>query len=186
MTHPSTSDLVDVILDHVGRRAPACGGTTVVAIDGRSGAGKSTLATDLARRWEATLVRFDDLYAGWHGLGELPPRVARELLAPLALGQPGATARWSWVRDRPTTALSVPPTPRLVLDGVGSGAAPIRPYLSLLVWVEAPEALRRERALARDGDTYRPWWQTWADQEQDLLAREATPAHADLVVHTAA
>ena len=84
----------------------------------------------------------------------------------------------------PRVDLPLPPLPILVLDGCGSGSRPLRPYLSALVWVEADAATRRARALARDGATYEPWWDVWADQERVLFAAEGTRAAADLVLRT--
>jgi len=72
------------------------------------------------------------------------------------------------------------------LDGVGSGAQVIRPFLSLLIWVEAPVDVRKERALARDGDVYAPFWDTWAAQEAAHFGAEQTRRHADVVVRTGA
>lgn len=175
---------MDAVVDLVRGRLPACGTTTVVAIDGPSGAGKSSLADELARRTGAVVVRTDDHVPGWRGLAGMPPLLARELLAPLAVGATARPRRWSWVRDEWVRGLPLPPPPVLVLDGCGSGSRPLRPYLSALVWVEADAATRRARALARDGATYEPWWDVWADQERVLFAAEGTRAAADLVLRT--
>jgi hypothetical protein len=40
------------------------------------------------------------------------------------------------------------------------------------VWLESPETSRRVRALARDGDTYRPHWERWGAQERAHLAAD--------------
>jgi para-aminobenzoate synthetase len=54
----------------------------------------------------------------------------------------------------------------------------------VLVWLEAEDGVRRARALARDGESYRPFWDVWARQEQELLDREDIAARADVVVRT--
>ena len=154
-------------------RLPACGSTTVVAVDGPSGSGKSELADRLARRLEAKVLRVDELVPGWHGLAAMPPVVARDLLAPLAAGEVAAVRRWNWVDDRPGELVDVRPGPFLVLDGCGSGSRVIRPYLSLLVWVDAPEDVRRARAMARDGAVFEPWWDVWAAQERAAVRGRA-------------
>jgi len=161
-------------------RQPACGPTTVVAVDGPSGAGKSDLSDRLAKRLDAMVLRVDELVPGWHGLAAMPPVVARDLLAPHATGEVAAVRRWNWVDDRPGELVDVRPGPFLVLDGCGSGSRVIRPYLSLLVWVDAPEHIRRTRAMARDGDVYEPWWDVWAAQERQLFETEQTMAAADV------
>jgi hypothetical protein len=160
-------------------RQPACGATTVVAVDGPSGSGKSEVADRLGRRLEATVLRLDEFVPGWRGLAQMPPVIARDLLAPLASGGPGSIRRWDWLGDRPGELVTVRPEPYLVLDGCGSGSRVIRPFLSLLVWVDAPEEVRHARAMARDGDVYGPWWDVWAAQERALFAAEQTQAAAD-------
>ncbi|MGJ9421723.1 4-amino-4-deoxy-L-arabinose transferase [Aeromicrobium sp. CF3.5] len=179
----STEHLADRLLAEIARRQPTCGATRVIAIDGPSGSGKTDLARILAARGDAAIVHLDDLYPGWHGLDATPPMVA-DLLGAIAVGEVGTAARWSWVRDRPGLVLRVLPQPLIVLDGVGSGAGVVRPFLNLLVWVDAPEAVRHDRAMARDGDTYAPWWDVWAAQEQLHHRREQTQTHADVVVRT--
>ncbi len=50
------------------------------------------------------------------------------------------------------------------------------------MWVEADETRRRRSALERDGSTYAPFWQRWADQEDRWLAADNPAEHADVVV----
>jgi len=155
-----------------------------VAVDGPSGSGKSELADRLARRLEALVLRVDELVPGWHGLAALPPMITRDVLAPLAAGEIARVRRWDWVDDRPGELLDVLPVPYLVLDGCGSGSRSIRPYLSLLVWVDAPEDVRYARAMARDGDVFEPWWDVWAAQERRLFAAEQTALAADVRIRS--
>jgi uridine kinase len=178
-----TSHRYDDLVRQLGARQPACGSTTVVAVDGPSGAGKTSFAEGLARATGADVLHLEDVYPGWDGLAATPPIIAR-VLDVVALDGVGAAPRWDWDRSAPGTLLHVPPTPLLVLDGVGSGAAVIRPHLSLLIWVDAPAEVRKHRALARDGGTYAPYWDMWATQEAKHFAAERTRHHADLVVTT--
>ncbi|GAA3511469.1 hypothetical protein GCM10022234_02510 [Aeromicrobium panaciterrae] len=169
----------------IAQREPACGTTTVVALDGPSGSGKTSLTKQLAVETGGDVLHLEDLYPGWHGLEATPPMV-RRVLDQIAADEIGETRRWDWEADRPGTVLRVPPTPLLILDGVGSGAATLRPYLSLLLWVDAPLERRRERALARDGDVYAPFWDVWAEQEARHFVAEQTRMHADLIIDTGA
>jgi para-aminobenzoate synthetase len=114
----------------------------------------------------------------------MPPLLARDLLGPLAVEQVAHPPRWSWVRDAWVPGLAVEPGGLLVLDGCGSGSRPLRPYLSAVVWVEAAPDVRHRRAMARDGATFAPWWDVWAEQERRLFAAEGTRAAADVVVRT--
>jgi para-aminobenzoate synthetase len=114
----------------------------------------------------------------------MPPVLARDVLTPLSLGQPATARRWDWEHDRPGEVLRLDPDRYLVLDGCGSGARVVRPLLSLLVWVDAPEDVRHARAMARDGAVYEPWWDVWAEHERALFAAEQTVAAADLRVRS--
>jgi para-aminobenzoate synthetase len=174
----------DELVSAIQGRQPACGSTRVLAVDGPSGSGKSELADRLVKRLGAMPVRVDELVPGWHGLAAMPPVVASDLLAPLAAGEIASVRRWNWVDDRPGELLDVWPEPFLVLDGCGSGSRIIRPYLSMLVWVDAPADVRRARAMARDGAVFEPWWDVWAAQERVLFATEQTKAAADVRVRS--
>jgi uridine kinase len=168
-----------------GTPAPA-----VIAFDGPSGTGKTFLAHALAAQLpDAAVVHLDDLYPGWDGLEAVVPMLVEHVLGPLGGGSPIAVPTWDWTRDapappRPRPDLG-PPRPGVVLvEGAGAGARACAAYLSALVWLEAPEALRKERALARDGAAYAPHWDRWARQEQAHFARERTRERADLVLDT--
>lgn len=174
----------DELASMIATRLPACGATTVVAVDGPSGAGKSMLASDLARVIGASVLHLEDLYPGWHGLEATPPTVARDVLSPIAADRTGSVRRWDWHAGRPGEPMTCPPVPVLIVDGVGSGARVLRPFISFLLWVDAPLAVRRERALARDGATYEAWWDVWAEQERSHFLREGTRAAADAVLTT--
>lgn len=170
--------------------APArCGSTCVVAVDGRSGAGKSQLATQLVAALRAVtgpveLVRLDDVYPGWDGLSGVVPLLRRWLLQPLAHGRPAGVYRYDWARGtfgawRPVAGGGV-----LVVDGVGGAAAVPAGQRSLLVWVQAPDEIRRARAIGRDGESFARQWDRWARQEVEYLRRENPADQADVVVDT--
>jgi len=165
------------------RRQPACGRTRVVAIDGRSGAGKTDLAADLSAVLGAPVFALEDIYPGWRGLDAATAAV-RDVLAAIAVDEIGRAERWDWERQRPGAAMSIPPSPVLVVEGVGAGARSLRPFFSLLVWLEAPDDVRRRRALARDDGVFDAWWETWAAQERAHFARELTASAADIIVHS--
>ena len=154
----------------------------MVAIDGPAGSGKTTLADALgAPRGDASL-HLDDLYEGWSGLeGSLWPRLARPgpgaaraAACPAATsattGRSGAFAEW----------VDVPVPDLLVVEGCGSARRAVDPVAVLRVWVEAPDDLRLERGLARDGADAREHWLTWMADEAAHFARERTRERADV------
>lgn len=179
---PSRYDDLARLID---RRAPACGTTKVIAVDGPSGAGKTDFATGLGAALGSPVLHLEDIYPGWSGLDRTPALVVDGVLASLALGEPGAVARWDWENGRPSTKIRFAPTSLLILDGVGSGARVCRPFLSFLIWLDAPLSTRKSRALARDGDTYAPFWDMWAAQERAMFTSDGIKAAADVVVDTA-
>jgi uridine kinase len=90
--------------------------------------------------------------------------------------------RYNWL----TTAWEAPwvlaPPEVLIVEGVGAGARRAAAYASLLIWVEEAASVRKKRALDRDGETFAPYWDMWAAQEDVMLARERTRERANLVI----
>jgi anthranilate synthase component 1/para-aminobenzoate synthetase len=158
----------------------------VIAVDGRSGAGKTSLAGELAAALRAhrtvALVHLEDLYPGWDGLAEGIERCAAGILEPLRAGAAARWRVWDWAAHGEGQERTTEPADVVVLEGVGAGAAPLRPHLDAVVWVEAGAAERKRRALGRDGETYAPHWDRWAAQEDAWLAHDDVPASADVVV----
>ncbi len=127
----------------------------------------------------------DDLYDGWTGLDEsLAQRVIAQLLEPLASTRPARWQRYDWHAERFDTWETVSPADVLILEGCGSGAEAYASYLSLLVWVEAPEDVRIERGVARDGEQVLPQWLAWMDAEAAQFAANNTAERADITLTT--
>jgi uridine kinase len=165
--------------------APArAGRTRVLAIDGRSGAGKTRLAAELAAELGAAVVSLEDLYGGWDGLDRGIGLLVSEVLEPFAAGRAARVPRYDWVGRAWGEPVVLEPPEVLIVEGVGAGARRAAAFESLLVWLEAPTAVRKQRALGRDGETFAPYWDMWAAQEEAMLARERTQERADLVLRT--
>ncbi|MBT0768902.1 uridine kinase [Kineosporia sp. J2-2] len=180
------ADHVLRLADHARARRPAGAATTVLAVDGPSGAGKSTLADELFTALGpglAALVRMEDLYPGWDGLEAATVRLATEVLPPLLRGEPARYARWDWTADRYGPIQDLVPVKEVTIaEGVGAGALLAAPMVSALIVVDAPEQVRHDRAMARDGEGYRPHWQRWAAQEQRYFRSDAPAGRADLLL----
>ena len=179
------SDEVRRILSALRRSAPRAGATRVVAVDGRSGAGKTSLAASLAGQLEAPVLSLEGLYGGWDGLEHGIDLLVSDVLKPLAAGVAARVPSYDWVAREWAEPLLLEPPDVLIVEGVGAGARRAAAFESLLVWLEAPAPTRKKRALARDGDTFAPYWDQWAAQEEKLLAREHTPNRADIVINSA-
>jgi uridine kinase len=165
-------------------RPPTLGDGRLVCVDGPAGSGKSTLTAalvDLAPNVD--VVHTDELLEGWGGLPGLADAV-RALVEPLARGEVGTWRRWDWHAGGWAEVVQVAPTDLLVLEGVGSWSPSIAPWVTTLVWVDAPHEVRRRRGIDRDGDAFAPHWDQWARDEAALFARDRTRDHADWVVHT--
>jgi uridine kinase len=154
---------------------------TVVLIDGRSGAGKTSLGQVVAAAIGAELVSLDDLYPGWDGL-EAGSRMVHEQV--LRAVDPG-WAGWDWASGREAGWHPLDPDRSIVVEGCGAISRASRPLADVAIWVEAPEAVRRRRALAREPG-FAPHWQRWADQERAHALREHPRALADVIVDTRA
>lgn len=163
-------DLAPRLSALAGERAPASSdgeparaqhAVPVVTIDGYSGSGKSTLAAALARLvagWQ--VLHLDDWYPGWDGL-EAGVGIARRIAADLRAGRASSYEAWDWENGTTGATIRVPLAPTII-EGCGA----IEAEADLVIWIADPgEDERRHRALARDGQTYAPHWQRWADQD---------------------
>ena len=177
------ADHVPAIVALVEASAPRCGRTRLVAIDGPSGAGKTCLAAEVAAAFDAPTVHMDDLYPGWDGLREGTLRAQEWVVEPLTAGRPARYRRWDWVTGAYAEWVELPTSDVVVLEGCGAGALPAGAAASVLAWVEAAEAVRYARGIARDPE-YADHWQRWARHERSLYDADGTRARAHLVLDT--
>lgn len=149
----------------------------VVIVDGRSGSGKTTLADRIAGELSvpgasAQVLHLDDLYPGWHGLSEGSRAVAMVLQRGHYRPYDWATGEFSGPR------ITLDSNRPLVIEGCGAltdaNLAAAREWAAgeavRAIWIDCDEALRRARALARDGGMFAPHWDEWASQEDAHFA----------------
>jgi hypothetical protein len=179
--HSRSDDAVATALEHAATlieqdvRAVSAG-NPVVLIDGGSGAGKSSLAARLIRRWPVSghvqLIALDSLYPGWDGLDDGVERALDWILRPHGRGYLGTWRRWDWERQTEAESHAVDPALGVIVEGSGILRASTAGLADIRIWVESAEPARKARALARDGDTYRPHWDRWAAQERLHIERD--------------
>lgn len=154
----------------------------IVCIDGPAGAGKTTLAASLAAPRPArrtTVIHTDEMLGGWGGLLSLH-EVVTPLVRELASGREGHYRRYDWQAGAFAEDVAVSPGGLVVIEGVGSWNPSLEGLIDLLVWVDAPVAVRHERAVAR-GD-FGDHWDQWAALEEAHFAQARTRDRADLVL----
>ena len=156
----------------------------VILLDGRSGSGKTVLAEALCALSQGTILHLDDLYPGWDGLAAGSRAVATAL-------QAGTYRRFDWGSMQSAEQISLGRHGPLIVEGCGAvtarnlqaarawaAGAPVHS-----IWLECPTDVRQARALSRDGDMFRPYWDAWASQEEAHLTAERPLALAVEVIH---
>lgn len=168
---------------HVAALPARCGPVRLVAVDGHAGAGKTTLAARLAGLLGgAPVVHTDDLAThdepfGWTG------RLAGQVLGPLRAGAAARHEVYDWNTRQFSGSREVPPAPVVVLEGVGTGRAALRPVLALLLWLEVDPDTARRRGLLRDGPQLAAFWTGWTRDEDAHFAADPSRPYADFLVH---
>jgi len=149
---------------------PSSAESAITLVDGRSGAGKSHFAAELARARGAVVVSIDDVYPGWDGLDAGSWLIHEYLVRPYLAGLTGRYRPWLWEEQRRGEWVEVSPDVSLIVEGCGAIRRDSITTSSRRVWVETDDAVRRERALERDGQMFEPHWTRWALQEERFLA----------------
>jgi len=153
----------------------------IVLIDGRAGSGKSTLALDLQneifRSGESMprVIHMDDLYDGWHGLSQGAEYLQRVVLGPLLATGTSSWQEYNWeqaMRDRWREFSGGTP---LIVEGCGALNQYTSTVCQLSVWLDVPEEIRKQRWRERDGHIFDQYFDIWAAQELDFIAREKSP-----------
>lgn len=186
---------VDDIWQHVEGvlRAPSGIGAigssngALVLIDGASGTGKTSLAAELAARWptdrQVVVVHMDHLYGGWDGLAAGILALEVSLLAPRSRGEDAHLGSYNWVTELWDEGQVIPAGVDVIVEGCGSFGPVLAQTAEARIWLEAPEDLRRERALGRGGEDFERHWDSWESQFAQYLLRCAPVNKASLRVH---
>lgn len=153
-----------------------CGDTKIVTIDGPAGSGKTTLANDLADELKTSdgvisVVHMDELYEGWDdALGQkLFDRIEAWILAPIRNGLSPKFLKYDWHQGKYASWSDLPLTPVVIIEGVGSGHAALRKFVSQAIWVEADDDLLLNRVVQRDGEGVRDEMLIWKARERSYF-----------------
>lgn len=179
------AETVAGVADRVLAAPPSLPRSRLVCIDGPAGSGKTTLARDLAdellnESHAVRILHMDDVYAGWDGLEDGVRNLARWVIDPLRRGAPARYRRFDWAAGTYRDWCDVSPVDVLIVEGVGAASRALGDHAALRVWVEAPEAARTARWLARDGEGVRPHLARWQQAESAHFASDKTAARADV------
>lgn len=153
---------------------------SVICIDGPAGSGKTTLAAQLSKALGAQTIHMDDLYEGWDGIEVGAQYLDDAILTPFSQGEAGEYNRFDWELNRYAEAHQVPSARWLVVEGCTSATRLVDKYNPFIIWVEADDATRLERGLARDGDHLREHWLKFMETEERIYRTNQTRQHAHI------
>ena len=150
-----------------------CGDTKIVTVDGPAGSGKTTLANELSIELAdssspMSVIHLDELYEGWDGALDVKlfERIDSWILAPIRNGLNPKHLKYDWHQSKYASWSEVPRTSIVIIEGVGSGHASLRPSVSQAIWVEADDEILLDRVVKRDGESIRDEMLIWKVREQ--------------------
>ncbi len=159
--------------------------TPIILIDGRAGSGKSTLAAklqnELFKQGESMprIIHMDDLYEGWQGLALGADYLQRIILNPFLTKKSSSWQEYNWELEQRVRWREFSGGTPLIVEGCGSLNQYTSTVANISIWLEVDEETRRRRWQERDGNTFDQYFDIWAAQELDFIAREKSPTLAD-------
>ena len=177
-------------LDRLIESARASGSTPrpVIGIAGPVASGKTTLAAAVAARHGTEVLSTDDYLPNYEGLPRLErdeprhadlPRLAADI-AGLRTGRETNVPVWSFFENRRVDERAMTPGDIIVVEGLFALHPTIADLLSVGVFVNGPEARRREKFVGRSADGERGFSVEEADSHFDEVAEPTLWKHLDL------
>ena len=186
------------ILTHMIHRIDAvhqCGGTVLVAIEGRCASGKSTLAGRLSTHYACPVIHMDEFFLRpeqrTHSRYATPgenidhERFLQEVLLPIRRSQTVSYRPYDCRTQQLAGAITLPAAPVYIVEGSYSCHPALRHYydLRLFLTVEPEEQLRR--IIARNGPAYAEVFRDrWIPLEEAYFAACDVEACCDSVYRT--
>lgn len=164
--------------------------TPIILIDGRAGSGKSTMAAklqnELFKQGESMprVIHMDDLYEGWQGLALGADYLQRIILNPLLTKKSSNWQEYNWQLGQRERWREFSGGTPLIVEGCGSLNQYTSTVANISIWLEVDEETRRRRWQERDGDIFDQYFDIWAAQELDFIAKEKSPTLADYGLST--
>jgi uridine kinase len=162
--------------------------TLFIGIDGHAGSGKSSLAQVLADTFKAEIIHIDD-FATWDQIFPWHTRLITDVFLPISKGADMisyAKTSW-WEGHNPEPATNQPVTPVMLLEGVDALRRELRPYLSVHIFVDTPEATCLARGIKRDLGVSKPLeeietlWHQWREGEDRYMTEHTPKLYADVI-----
>lgn len=187
--------LADMIL-----RAPQKNNRRLIAIDGGGGAGKTTFAGYLQQAIPGShVVRIDDFYrppelrSPLNSTKEINPNFDWDRLNSLVL-EPGKKNSdivyqlydfRSGVLSEET--VEIPSGATIIIEGVWSMQEVFVDVYDYCIWIEAPENIRLQRGVTRDGEDFRKIWEDeWIPIDEYYKESQKPQDKADIIVDSCA
>lgn len=178
-----------IALEDLLKEIPKCGTTHIIAIDGMAGAGKTTLAHELFLALSldhvVNVVHLDEVYDGWaDALGQSLRSKLTNLLLALSEGRQFALPIYDWSIGAFASEKVITPSDVLILEGVGSAQAVVRPWSTATIWLDIGAEEGLKRVLDRDGDSIENEMRVWQRKEAEHFFLDHTRESADFILAT--
>lgn len=159
----------------------------IIAIDGFGGSGKSTFAQKLREKFPtAGIVSVDHFYQPITSDGENEfhwERFEQEAINPLRSGKEFRYRPYNWKLQVFQDEVVIDCDQHVIVEGVYSTQEKFRDAYDVKIWIDAPDEVRLQRGVARDGELMRPMWENvWIPYTKKYMEEHQPHLSADIVI----
>ena len=157
---------------------------TIVAIDGMPGGGKSTLLKHVTLKIPSIKVVKMDSFFDVLTNGDNIFRVKKDVLIPLRNNQTAKFKIFDWKKKMLIDEENIDPEGIVLIEGNCSMDKNLINYYDYKIWVDCPPEVGQERALARDGETFKELWiNKWIPETITYINEQRPDKKADTVIN---